>query len=885
MLTLLAVVLTVLFYGCFLPAHTLFSNDGPLATQVSQCHRLPAGFTGTWEDLNIIGGPGPGFLVSITYMLLFLLGPFCYAKFYAPIALLILGLGAWSFFRKLGLSPLACVLGGLAATLNSIYFSTACWGVAGHPLAVGMSLFALSFLVDPSPHKRWLKLAVAGLAGLAVGAAVADGTDVGGIFSMFVAAFAIYWAVIAEGPLLKNLSGGLARLAVVVGFAVFFAAHAISVVPVVAGASQGTRSKAEQWDWATQWSLPKREALSIIVPGLFGYRMDAPQGLPESLQEHYVGGEYWGAAGRDPAWDRYYAGGEQGPPPDPRIHFPRYSGGGPYAGILVALVGVWAAARACRKRDSVFTPSQRKHLWFWVAAAVVSLLLAFGRFAPFYQFIFPLPYFHSIRNPAKFLEIFSLALIVLFAHGIDALDRRGFASAPSPVPGGFKTWWAKTVKFDRRWVAGCAVAFGVCVVGWVIYAAHRADLERYLQTVQFSEGQAHEIAGFSISQVGWFLIFLAAGLVSFIAVLSGRFTGPRAKWGGVLLGLFLVIDLGRANLPWIIFIDYEAKNATNPVIDLLRQQSYEHRVAILPFRAPSQQYAILNELYGIQWAQHQFQFYNIQSLDVVQMPRAPEDLMAFETALGFDQSTNTLHRMPRRWQLTNTRYLLGAAGYLDVLNQQLDPLQHRFRIAARFNIVLKPGVSSYRQETDLTAAITPDGPFALFEFTGALPRAKLYTRWQVNTNDQATLGTLASQQFDPEQTVVVDTPIPASSAGTNAGNVAFVSYAPKDIRFKAEAAGPSVLLLNDRFDQNWKVFVDGNPQPLLRCNFIMRGVQVPSGQHQVEFRFEPPVRALYVSVAAVFVGLVLVGCLLFIKDPVEPKQKPLPAPAREGARA
>jgi len=60
---------------------------------------------------------------------------------------------------------------------------------------------------------------------------------------------------------------------------------------------------------------------------------------------------------------------------------------------------------------------------------------------------------------------------------------------------------------------------------------------------------------------------------------------------------------------------------------------------------------------------------------------------------------------------------------------------------------------------------------------------------------------------------------------------------------------------------------------------------VPSGQHQVEFRFEPPVRALYVSVAAVFVGLVLVGCLLFIKDPVEPKQKPLPAPAREGARA
>src|SRR5260370_9202004 len=169
----------------------------------------------------------------------------------------------------------------------------------------------------------------------------------------------------------------------------------------------------------------------------------------------------------------------------------------------------------------------------------------------------------------------------------------------------------------------------------------------------------------------------------------------------------------------------------------------------------------------------------------------------------------------------------------------------------------------------------------MFDVTGALARANLYTRWQVNTNDQATLGTLASQQFDPEQSVLVDTQIPASSAATNAGNVAFVSYAPKDIKFKAEAAGPSVLLLNDRFDPNWKVFVDGNPQPLLRCNFIMRGVQVPSGQHQVEFRFVPPVRALYVSVAAVFVGLVLVGCLLFIKVPVEPKLKPLPTPSPE----
>ena len=43
------------------------------------------------------------------------------------------------------------------------------------------------------------------------------------------------------------------------------------------------------------------------------------------------------------------------------------------------------------------------------------------------------------------------------------------------------------------------------------------------------------------------------------------------------------------------------------------------------------------------------------------MPRMPEDLAAFEDAL----QPRTMEDMPRlflrRWQLTNTRYLLGAA--------------------------------------------------------------------------------------------------------------------------------------------------------------------------------------------------------------------------------
>jgi hypothetical protein len=212
-----------------------------------------------------------------------------------------------------------------------------------------------------------------------------------------------------------------------------------------------------------------------------------------------------------------------------------------------------------------------------------------------------------------------------------------------------------------------------------------------------------------------------------------------------------------------------------------------------------------------------------------------------------------------------------------VLNQQLDPAKQRFRIVATFAIEPKPGISNPTSYDELTAVVVTNGPYAVFEFTGALPRAKLYGNWQVSTNDQETLKELASAGFDPEQKVLVADPLPApapaSTADQGDAKVNFVSYAPKDIVLHAEAARPTVLLLNDRFDSNWKVSVDGKPEKVLRCNFLMRGVYLQPGSHSVEFRFAPPIDMLYVSVAAVSVAVLLLGFLALSRG-----KKPVLAP-------
>lgn len=860
-------VFGVLFWKSFLPGQVVFANDFPLGAGSGAAWKLPDGFAGLWADSNWLGLDAGCAPVDFSMVALWLGGPVFYAKFWQPLSCIFLGLSAWVFCRSLKFSSVACVLCGLAAALHSDYFSSACWGQVSRPIALGTMFLALAALQGGGSGGRiWVRVL---LAGAAVGLGVMEGFDIAALFSLVVGIYVLYQAwVEREGSMVKRTVWGGMRLVVVAGFATLLAAQALvglisTSITGIAGAEQDAQTKKQKWDWATQWSLPKAETLSSFIPGLFGYRMDTPNG-----------GQYWGASGRDPSWDRYFESDMQGPPPR---GFLRFGGGGSYAGTLIPVVALWALLQSFRRKNSPFSPSQRKFIWFWAGLAFVCVLLAWGRFAPFYQFFYMIPYASTIRNPGKFMHIVDWAALVIFAYGLHDLSRR-LEKNPAATARGlveqWKFWRCTSAPFDRRWITGSAIACGAALLGWMIYGSSAAELKKYLVKVQFDPASAAAIASFSIRQVGWFVLFLAAALGTVALVLSGYFSGTRAKFGAALLGAVLVLDLGRANLPWIIHWNYPQKYATNPVIERLREKSHEQRVAILPewipdaFQVPDQAKGVeqyLNQLYRIEWAQHHFLYYNIQSLDVIQMPRQPVDYVAYESALQV-RSADTLHLMTRKWELTSTRYLLGMAGFVDLLNKQFDPARERFRVVAKFNIGPKPGIDRPSKLEELTAELSTNGVYALIEFTGALPRAKLYTSWQVSTNDTATLQTLTNPAFDPAQTVLItDSAIAASAPATNQNNgtVEIKTYAPKRIVLEAKTEAPAVLLLNDRFAPQWQVWVDGKRETVLKCNYLMCGVRLSPGTHTVEFVFQPSITALRVSLAAIVIALLLLAVLVF----------------------
>jgi len=924
LLALLGGTLLVLFFKSLDRHQILFANDVPLGALKAECNRLPARFAGTWRDIFWLGVDAPAASPDITMLLTTLLPPVAYLKMYAPFTLLFLGFSAWIFFRQLNFSPMVCVLGGIAAGLNAHFFSVACWGLGNWNLAAGCTFLAMAALCARSIPKVWEK---AVLSGLAVGMGLMEGYDVGAILSVFVGIFIVFRCLNDEPPVGQRVANAFIAETLVVLFAAIIAAHTMltlvkTQVEGIAAMDQDAETKQSRWNAATQWSLPKTETLSVLIPGFFGYRLSG------NIPEKDKSGSYWGLVGQDP---RIASLGSEDPilrsniisslklpdsylpaldVPDRHARTPgimavtqksgiywRYSGSSECAGMMVSLLAVFGLANFFRK-DGALSRYERAAVGFWGLIALFSLMASWGRYGFVYQFLYKLPYFSTIRNPIKFMNPFHIAWIILAAYGMEILYRRYLRSTVSNatdlLPQQLFVWWAKVKGFDRKWTVFMMILAGAAAAGTAILVLEKGALIRHLEEQSFPAPWPQKMATFSLQRAGAFLVFLAAGMVTIAGILSGAWSGSRSKWAWGCVAALIVLDLGRADVPWIHYFDYTEKYALNPVTEFLLDKPWEHRViGKLEPRGPGSGITKgFGQLYFF-WIQNDFPLHDIQTLDFSQMPRMPDldrlYLKAFELT-GIDPKTADLRPAVRLWELTNTRYILAQANGLEFLNQRADPLHHSFKVLDHFNTHLKPGIQVAGDPGDITVDSDPKGTYAIIEYPYALPRAKLYSNWRTPTNDEAALEILADQNFEPWDTVLIATNTslaqPISTATADPGTVTITDYHDKDIRLDADAKTPAILLLNDRSSPDWNVRVDGVPAPMLRCNYIMRGVYLTPGHHKVEFQFKTSLKTLYISVSAIVIGIILAGYLIINRvnvpapaTPIAPVPAPAPPPA------
>ncbi len=922
----------------------MWCNDTSLGEFKVASARLPDDYAGHWMSESWIGVKTPAASPDLATILATFISPEMYLKIFTPLTMLLLGLSAWVLFRQLKFSPMASVAGGLAAGLNMHCFSNACWGTGTWNIAMAMTFLAVAVLVSDSIRHHWMKAA---LAGLAVGMGVMEGFDTGAILSVFTAVFVMFFCWITEAGVARRVWRGLSVAVLVAGFAVWIAASTLSTlvgtsIKGVAGMGQTAEEKQNRWTEATMWSLPKLETLRVIIPGLFGYRLENYDTTPDHA------GVYWGSVAEDPTLTALKSsdagtrakmaaqlhllpeeasilqGGDaqareavvdsvvQRLAATQRVSLQRrHTGSGEFAGVLVSLLALFAVTSTFRRDQPPYSKNERRMVWFWSLAALFSLVAAWGRYSFLYALLYKIPWFSTIRNPMKFMTPFHLALIILAGFGLEALWRRHLQSAAPAESGAPEAAETKPfTTFERWWLGGLVLTAIAAGLAYWNYGAGNTgssrhvleSLTRYIGHQGFGEEWGARIATFAVRELGWFVIFLAASAGAVALILTGVLRGRRAVWAGVLVCGVMICELSRADQPWVRYFNYREKysdsedNSVNDIVKILRQEPWEHRVAakLVPngggYPLCDASFPGMGQVCHW-WLENDFPYNDIQTVDLDQMARPPmleTNVFAvfaprYPPASSGISGQLDLSPPVRLWKLCNTRYLIAPADMAEFLNENGDPVQRGFQIRARFDLVPKPWVTNMEDMGDVTVKITNGGRCALIEITNALPRAKLYSNWEIPADDTAALQLLNSAQFDPMKTVLVssNTPVaPAAASDADPGTVRIVDYKPREVHLRASAKTGAVLLLNDRTDPDWHAWVDGKPVEPLRCNYMMRGVYLTAGEHSVDFRFQPSKGFLYVSLAGLGFGILLGAWLVrgHLKRPRPVATIPAPEP-------
>ena len=92
------------------------------------------------------------------------------------------------------------------------------------------------------------------------------------------------------------------------------------------------------------------------------------------------------------------------------------------------------------------------------------------------------------------------------------------------------------------------------------------------------------------------------------------------------------------------------------------------------------------------------------------------------------------------------------------------------------------------------------------------------------------------------------------------GQIALTSYEANALTYEAETDG-GLAVFTDIYYPGWQCTIDGQPADILRANYVLRAVVLPTGKHTVSFRFDP--QSLHITETLANTGLIAL-VLLFL---------------------
>ena len=153
---------------------------------------------------------------------------------------------------------------------------------------------------------------------------------------------------------------------------------------------------------------------------------------------------------------------------------------------------------------------------------------------------------------------------------------------------------------------------------------------------------------------------------------------------------------------------------------------------------------------------------------------------------------------------------------------------------------------------DVNPLLEGDG-FFVMENPRALPRVFIPRQVRMVRDEREVPALLAAPDFDPRETAYVERMESAPQDGQGTAEV--VEEVPTSVRVVANMQTPGLLVLADQWNDGWRAYVDGRPTPIVRADYVLRGVVVPAGRSTILFRYAP--ESLRIGVYLLGTGLLM----------------------------
>jgi hypothetical protein len=160
----------------------------------------------------------------------------------------------------------------------------------------------------------------------------------------------------------------------------------------------------------------------------------------------------------------------------------------------------------------------------------------------------------------------------------------------------------------------------------------------------------------------------------------------------------------------------------------------------------------------------------------------------------------------------------------------------------------------------------PEYPLWLYELEYSVPRVYVVPSTEQETDPGKTLERLASKDFDPLATVLVDEPISLGNKIGFQAEARIVAYENQLVTVQTSLESSGILVLADSYYPGWNAYVNGRQEKIYRANLFFRGVPLSAGTHTVQFRYEPRSFAIGRAVSIItFLCITAVAILLYLR--------------------